>query len=489
MGHWRRTLGARAVAAGVGLAVMAVPLMAGVATADHGTRTLDLAPERENSDVGTRRPIKAILSSAPDSGTSVTVSFRVDGAHDMTGSCTVVGDTADDPATNTNESTTCTWSYRGAQAGDDVVRGWIADTTPDENEGPSATPEETNNATDVVTTKWFDGLSGSTRLNCGPEPATALMGRRAALSCSVIRTATGSGVAGVKLDVENMGGANDGDATAVGPADLDDACTTDAEGGCEVGIPDSFEAGVAEICVWADEDDDTGYHATSEWDGGLCAEEGVADGDDNFNTTDVVELVWKHGRSVSARASSGRPVYGDRVVLAGTVESAVDDCAARAPVTIRRSVAGGGTERVATVAADADGRYTHVLRANRATTYSATVADDATCAAARSSLVRVLVRKKVEISAPNRVARGRMVRIRARLAPCGSLSGDAVGLYKSTNAGRTYRKVATVKTNDNCVAIFTTRVSRRLTFQARSSTRSPGFIAGASRAVTIGVRR
>jgi hypothetical protein len=481
--------GARIGAFLIAAALVAVPL-AGVAAADHGARTLDLAPERENSDIGTKRPIKAMLSSAPDPGTSVTVSFDVSGAHSTSGSCTVVGGTVDEPNTTTNESTTCVWSYRGTQVGDDVVRGWIADTVPDQDEGPSAaTPEERNNATDVVTTLWFDGLSSSTTLDCSPESASAAVGSTATvLECAAIRQSTSAGVAGVRIDGENLGGANDGDATDTVPVDYDDACVTGSSGRCRIAIPDTFEAGSAHICFWADEDDDTGYHATSEWDGGRC-DEGLADSAANLNTTDVVAMAWRYDRSVTAGASAGRATYGDRVTLAGEVSSAGSGCAVGVDVAIRRTLSGGAQQIVGTVKTGAAGGYSLNLKADRGARYSALVDADTSCGADRSSPVSVLVRKKVGIAAKARVVRGRMVAVRTSLAPCGDLAGQRVVLYQSTNGGRTFQRVAAKETNGDCVAVFKRRVRQRVVFQARSPQQDPEFLAGASPRKLVTIRR
>ncbi|CAN5704956.1 hypothetical protein BH24ACT26_BH24ACT26_08300 [soil metagenome] len=499
MSGTRRRLGVRSLAAAVGVALFAMPLVGGVAMAEHGTRSLNLDPERENSDVGTKRLIKAVLSSAPDAGTSVQVFFEITGVNDVDGdttaspdmSCTVAGGTVDDLATGkTNESTTCTVSYKGAVAGDDEIRGWIADTAPDMVEGPSATKEESKNATDVVTTLWFDGLSGSTRMNCGPETVTGSVGTTGDLfTCEVVRTSDGTGVAGVKIDGENLGGANDNDGAKAFPVDYDDACVTGASGQCKIALADTYEAGPADICFWADEDSDQGMHATNEWDGGRC-DEGLSDSAANLNTTDVVSMAWKHNRSVALSAPAGAATYGARVVLTGTVVSADAACTEGARVKIGRTLMDGTKQDVTTATTGADGSYSVKVRADKGARYSATASGDELCNSATSRSARMLVRKKVGLSlSKSAVARGRSVRVRAVLGPCDGLAGQKVVLYRSTNGGQSYKRVAAKRTNDNCAAVFKQRVSKKVLFQARSPKQDASFVAGLSQAKLVTVKR
>ncbi|MFN2490638.1 MAG: hypothetical protein ABR529_13080 [Actinomycetota bacterium] len=503
MGRTGQRWGARLLAPALAVALLAVPLVGGVAVADHGARTLDLDPEAENSGIGTRRSIKGILSSAPDVA-AIDINFEIAGPNDPDNSstvdspdlsCTVELGAVDDGATaNTDESTTCTVSYSGPVAGDDVVRGWIADATPDMTEGqdagdePGTQPEP--DATDVVGTLWFDGLSGSTRMDCSPESATASVGSSADIfTCEVVRTSSGAGVAGVLVDGEKLGGANDGDNAAAFPADLDDACTTGADGRCKIRIEGSSEAGTAEICFWADEDDDAGMHATSEWDGGDC-DEGAADGPTNLNKTDVVKMAWKHDRSVTTAASVAKADYGQMVTIAGAIDSVDGACAGGVDVHVSRKLMDGSVEDVTTATTAADGSYSTVAKANRGAKYSAIVDEDATCSAAASGTAQVLVKKKVGLRlAKTKVAKGSKVRIRAALKPSASLARQRVVLFKSTNGGATFKRVAAKDTNANGVAWFGSKVRKATLFQARSPKQDVNYIAGRSVAKLVQIRK
>jgi len=98
---------------------------------------------------------------------------------------------------------------------------------------------------------------------------------------------------GVKIDAENLNGATDPDnSAAAGTADFNDACTTGADGTCTVTISASeSQLGSADICFWADEDNDTAFDpAGAETDGGECGEAvGAAEND---NKTDKVTKTW-----------------------------------------------------------------------------------------------------------------------------------------------------------------------------------------------------
>jgi Ca2+-binding RTX toxin-like protein len=105
-------------------------------------------------------------------------------------------------------------------------------------------------------------------------------------------------VPGVKIDGENLNGANDPDnSAAAGTADYNDACTTDATGTCTITVTASeSQIGTSDFCFWADADSDTAFDpAGTPEDGGQCGE---AVSPDDTDQTDVVEKSWE-ARAVS----------------------------------------------------------------------------------------------------------------------------------------------------------------------------------------------
>ncbi len=224
-------------------------------------------------------------------------------------------------------------SYSSAVVGVDTVRGWIdhdkdnatlvgeADVTEGADAGTPAVGEPAGgtdvpgtqtepDTTDVVTKTWFSGLPTGARLDCDDEagaavpdsdeeinPITGTADQTSEIyTCTVADTSTtpATAIAGVKIDGENLNGANDPDnSAAAGSADFNDACTTAADGTCTITVsPSENQTGVADICFWMDEDADTAFDpAGAATDGGECGEAfGVAENDDR---TDVVRKEWQ----------------------------------------------------------------------------------------------------------------------------------------------------------------------------------------------------
>ena len=286
-----------------------VPL-SGVALANHGARTLDLTPELADNGVGATHTVTATLSATPDVGSPIEIDFEIAGPGDVDAGDTNL--TPDRTCTVTNPAVFCTVSYSSAVVGVDTIRGWIdhdkdnttveADATEGQDETTTPGAETESDDTDVVTKTWFTGLPAGARLDCDDEsggdternPITGT-GTAEIYTCTVVNTAASNApVAGVKIDVENLDGANDPDNSAVaGTADMNDACTTAADGTCTVTIsPVDSQIGTAIICFWADTDSDAVFDpAGSATDGGQCAE--LFNDPENDNLTDVVRKIWE----------------------------------------------------------------------------------------------------------------------------------------------------------------------------------------------------
>ena len=287
-----------------------VPL-AGVAIANHGTRTLEVTPETDDNAVGTTHTLTATLSSAPDAGSPIEIDFEVTGPGDP--------DTGDTPATpdltcTITTGTTCTVSFSSAVAGVSTIRGWIdhdknnatlvgeADLAEGAVEGTTPGDQTEPDTTDVVTKTWFAALPGGAALDCDDESGNdtetnQVTGPAASetYTCTLVDTGPNpdTPIAGALIDAENLGGANDpDDSAAAGTADMNNACTTGANGTCQITIaPIDSQAGPADICFWVDEDNDNAFDpAGVEQDSGECGE--AVGATENDDTTDVVNKTW-----------------------------------------------------------------------------------------------------------------------------------------------------------------------------------------------------
>ena len=307
---------------------LVVPL-AGVAVANHGTRTLQLTPETDDNATGTTHTITATLDATPDAPAGPTndieIDFEIAGPGDVDGGDTPLS--PDRTCTIANPDVSCTVTYSSTVVGTDTIRGWIDHDKNNANsvssgevdtaEGPDAgnpsveePPGGTDvpgdqtepDETDVVAKTWFGGLPGGAALDCddasGDDTETNQVTGPASsetYTCAVVDTGPtpDTPIAGAVIDAENLDGANDPDnSAAAGTADFNDACTTGANGTCQVTIASSeSQAGPADICFWVDEDVDNVFDpAGVEPDGGECGEAvGAAENDD---LTDVVNKTW-----------------------------------------------------------------------------------------------------------------------------------------------------------------------------------------------------
>jgi hypothetical protein len=309
--------------------VLVVPF-AGVAVANHGTRTLQVTPETSNNPIGTTHTLTATLSSAADATSgAIEVDFEISGPGDTDG-----GDTPSSPDKECMVavgSATCTVTSTSSVAGTDTIRGWIdhgddaaveADTTEGADAG-NPTVDEPAGGTDVpggtaepdltdVVLKTWSGAAGAV-LDCDDasgndtetNPVTGPSSSET-YTCTVIDSAPNPDVpvSGVRIDAENLNGANDpDDSAAAGTPDFNDACTTGANGTCTVTIAASeSQAGPADICFWIDEDADNVFDpAGVEIDGGECEE--AVGAPENDDKTDTVTKTWGglEPRNIDAR--------------------------------------------------------------------------------------------------------------------------------------------------------------------------------------------
>jgi hypothetical protein len=313
----------------VTIVALGVP-MAGVAVANHGSRTLQVTPETSDNPIGTTHTLTATLSSAADATSgAIEVDFEIAGPGDTDGGNTP--SSPDKECTVAVGSATCTVTETSSVAGTDTIAAWIdhgddaaveADTTegPDAGnpslEEPSGGPDIPGGTaepdlTDVVLKTWSGGVAAV--LDCDDasgndtetNPVTGPSSSET-YTCTVIDTAPNPDVpvSGVRIDVENLNGANDPDnSAAAGTPDVNDACTTGGNGRCTETIPASeSQAGPAEICFWIDEDVDNVFDpAGVEIDGGECEE--AVNAPENDDKTDTVTKTWGglEPRNIDAR--------------------------------------------------------------------------------------------------------------------------------------------------------------------------------------------
>jgi len=295
---------------------------AGVAVANHGTRTLQLTPETDDNVIGTTHTLTATLSASADatSGT-IEIDFEITGPGDPDGSSSPT--TPDKTCSVAVASDNCPVTDTSTVTGTHTIRGWIdhdknnatlvgeADLAEGADAGNSSVDEPAGrpdvpgdqtepDTTDVVTKSWFTAVADA--LDCDDasgddtetNPVTGT-GSSETYTCTLLDTTADpdAPVPNVKIDAENMNGANDPDnSAAAGTADFNDACTTGADGKCTVPISSAeLAAGAANICFWADEDSDNAFDpAGGETDGGNCGE--AVGATENNNKTDVVTKTW-----------------------------------------------------------------------------------------------------------------------------------------------------------------------------------------------------
>jgi hypothetical protein len=373
------------------LVAVVVP-MAGVAMANHDTRTLQVEPETEDNPIGTTHTLTATLSSAADvTSGAIEVDFEINGPGDTDGGNTPTSPDAE--CTVAVGSATCTVTYTSSVTGTGTISAWIdhdgtdatveADPTEGADAGNPSSGEPSGGTdvpggtaepdlTDVVTKTWVTALPATTTLDCDDasgndtetNPVTGA-GSRETYTCTVIDTAPNpdAPVSGARIDVENLNGANDPDnSAAAGTPDFNDACTTGGNGRCTVTIAATeSQAGAADICFWIDEDVDNVFNpAGAENDGGDCEE--AVDATESDDKTDTVIKTWGslEARNVDARPEEATNAPGTVHRVTAVVTDREGDPVQGVIVTFTESgvgtFVGGGSTVTATT--DDNGRAT-----------------------------------------------------------------------------------------------------------------------------------
>jgi dipeptidyl aminopeptidase/acylaminoacyl peptidase len=92
--------------------------------------------------------------------------------------------------------------------------------------------------------------------------------------------------------------------------------------------------------------------------------------------------------------------------------------------------------------------------------------------------------KKVRLKAkPKSVDRGERIRLRAKVSPCEGHERDKVEFFRKR------KRIATKKSNDNCVATLRVRMKKTSRFRALSPRQDADHLAGRSRTVKVTVRQ
>ena len=355
------------------LSTLMVPALATTASAGHNpNHDLNCTPETATNPtgVGSTHTVTCTVSENPVTGNPTEVDAEIVGVNfsdetsdpDSNGT----GDTGDTPQ-QPDFTATCTpaggppgtcvvsFTWTGINPGTDTLEVWIDDdqnnTTVDRdeaetqnaganddgqaggNQGDISDPDDT----DVVTKSWVSNLPPAATLDCdddgapgdeadapASDTATNPAGEGELYTCVLfndngtgaggqanngIQDGTEAGISGVRIDAEQLGGANDPDtaAAAAGNAgsppnnatpDANDACTTGSDGRCTYTLnPAESEVGTTQLCFWTDFDTDAVYDPNgAENDGGRCDEEALGDEGDGgagWILTDIVQKSWQ----------------------------------------------------------------------------------------------------------------------------------------------------------------------------------------------------
>ncbi|MGH2721514.1 MAG: Ig-like domain-containing protein, partial [Actinomycetota bacterium] len=340
------------------------------ALANHGTRTLDVSPEVQEPEVNTQVTLTAQLDLQADGATGpIHIDFEIySGPNDDDGDSDTSPDTT---CVVPVDSSTCSVSYYGTGGtGTDRVRAWIdhdqgnsseSDDLEEREEQDEAGVENEPDGTDVVEIAWKAGaIPTVSTLDCEPEsaPQKPAAGSNAPQDFTCV-----AGVAGVRIDGENLDGPNDPDNGNAGPADYNDACTTDGGGSCVVRIvPIEGEDGTAQLCFWADYPvpndvyDPAGVNSDN---GGGCDNESL--GATDADTTDVVVARWLAIQSLELSPGSGTAPTGTLAApVTATLHISGSDPTAVPGVPVLFTVSGANdVVDGATTAADGTATFTY----------------------------------------------------------------------------------------------------------------------------------
>ena len=381
-GHMFKRLRALLIAA----TVIGALVVATRVEANHGTRTLQVHPELVSTGAlpGTGQALTAELSSAAD-GTSgaIEIDFEIEGgpadsdgispeSPDLT--CTVAQTsstcTTDEiPGTGTGQSTVRAWidhdkkneTGQGGVTEADRAEGRLSDadsafpppTLPGGHTGNDCESEDGDKATcetgvvtpgtaaepdqtDVVLIRY---TSGPTKLDCvsstGGDNETNNVADPEAYTCTVLDQFN-SPLSGVRVDAENLDGANDPDnSAAVGTTDYNPGpgtggesyCTTGSNGKCSGSIPPhEAQTGPATICFWVDQpgttDNQTFNPGGGVSDGGDCDSETPSETPENNDVTDKVIITWNTSTPASTTTTTTAPTTTTTVAPTTTTTQA-----------------------------------------------------------------------------------------------------------------------------------------------------------------------
>lgn len=271
------------------------------------------------------------------------------------------GPTADfNPACTTSPSTgSCRFTLNpvDSDTGTATVCFWVDDDADDDFDPNGAAQDggncdvspEASDETDLVTKTWNAAPAAPTVLDCddqsGDDTQTNNAGETETYTC--LATAPDSNdpgnapdpVSGVRIDWENLNGANDPDnSEAAGTADADNACTTGSLGTCTINIaPSEGQLGSADICFWADIDNNNTFDPSggADDDGGECGNESAATED-----ADIIGVVTKTWAGVTPTGLDCDDQSGDDAETNTVGQSETYTCLATAPDS-----ADAGTDR------------------------------------------------------------------------------------------------------------------------------------------------
>lgn len=316
-------------------------VLAPVATANHGSRTLEATPENTRIEVGDTYLLTVVLSSLADvsSGTINVDLENLDGANDVDATSYNTPDlTCSIPAGADN----CSVSYQGTTAGVDLWAAWIdhdgLDSTEEVDDkegrdeakdpgdggpGPCSTRKTEPDCTDVVRVSWVSG--GGAALDCddrgAPDserevlPSGGGAASNETYDCLVTdelgnptndADPVTSGVQPIAISVEIENGVND-------PDSQDGASYDTPDYTCTAGEPEGTDTGTCTINVTQNENEN-GSTAPCFWVGDAAAgasfcsneptgENQAADGSDQGNDlADRAEITW------TERAAAGLDV-------------------------------------------------------------------------------------------------------------------------------------------------------------------------------------
>ncbi|MPZ71333.1 MAG: hypothetical protein GEU71_17690, partial [Actinobacteria bacterium] len=293
------------------LFALVVPLAGDAAASVDNSFDLQVTPETGTIGTNATHVLTATMDPFCDEAPGCEIDFEVESgpavsvtADDGTTPRTTDADntplTPDMTCTVLPTQTTCTVDFTSTTAGSNTIRSWVDDdkdnATFDADATEGAVEETTPGArteiddTDVVTVDWFLALPANAALDCTPETQTlpsSGAGSGASITCKAfndngagggtadneVQDGTEPAISGLPIDGENLNGGNDPDNGNTTPADYNNFCTTTANGSCTGTVPASESQGTnANICFWADPDNDALSNGATTSDGSDCAE-------------------------------------------------------------------------------------------------------------------------------------------------------------------------------------------------------------------------